>query len=157
MNSLLRRSRSGFTLVEIMIVVVIIGLLAAMAMAGFERMRMISQNTRTANDLRTFGGAFNTYAMEQGTWPADVGPGILPPEMDGYIHAEIFTQQPAIGGQYDWDNGVHGGISAAVSVTGPNAPPNQLTRLDRTFDDGDTGDGAVRIIGGNVVYALEFD
>src|SRR6266436_344506 len=52
MLNTLNKKRGGFTLVEIMIVVAIIALLAAIAVPGFLRARKRSQATRILNDLR---------------------------------------------------------------------------------------------------------
>ena len=57
---------SGFTLVEIMIVVVIIGLLAAMAIPAFQRVRANSQDKAVFNNLRQLSSAANQYFVEQG-------------------------------------------------------------------------------------------
>jgi prepilin-type N-terminal cleavage/methylation domain-containing protein len=57
-------SRKGFTLVEIMIVVAIIALLAAMALPGFLRARKRSQASRILNDLRLIDSAIDQYAIE---------------------------------------------------------------------------------------------
>ena len=54
----------GFTLVEIMIVVAIIALLAAIAVPGFQRARKRSQATRILNDLRHIDSAVDQYALE---------------------------------------------------------------------------------------------
>ncbi len=59
-------SRAGFTLVEIMIVVAIIALLAAIAVPGFLRARKRSQATRILNDLRMIDSAVDQYAVETG-------------------------------------------------------------------------------------------
>jgi prepilin-type N-terminal cleavage/methylation domain-containing protein len=54
----------GFTLVEIMIVVAIIALLAAIAVPGFLRARKRSQASRVINDLRLIDSAVDQYAIE---------------------------------------------------------------------------------------------
>jgi prepilin-type N-terminal cleavage/methylation domain-containing protein len=58
--------RAGFTLVEIMIVVAIIALLAAIAVPGFLRARKRSQASKILNDLRLIDAAVDQYAIEQG-------------------------------------------------------------------------------------------
>ncbi len=63
LNKLSNR-RGGFTLVEIMIVVAIIALLAAIAVPGFLRARKRSQASRIINDLRLIDSAVDQYAIE---------------------------------------------------------------------------------------------
>ena len=58
------RPTTGFTLVEIMIVVAIIALLAAIAVPGFLRARKRSQASRILNDLRLIDSAVDQYAIE---------------------------------------------------------------------------------------------
>jgi prepilin-type N-terminal cleavage/methylation domain-containing protein len=60
----LNKRRGGFTLVEIMIVVAIIALLAAIAVPGFLRARKRSQASRIINDLRLIDSAVDQYAIE---------------------------------------------------------------------------------------------
>ena len=60
----LAKKRAGFTLVEIMIVVAIIALLAAIAVPGFLRARKRSQASKIINDLRLIDGAVDQYAIE---------------------------------------------------------------------------------------------
>lgn len=60
----LNQRRGGFTLVEIMIVVAIIALLAAIAVPGFLRARKRSQASRILNDLRLIDSAVDQYAIE---------------------------------------------------------------------------------------------
>jgi prepilin-type N-terminal cleavage/methylation domain-containing protein len=62
----LQSKRGGFTLVEIMIVVAIIALLAAIAVPNFLRARKRSQATRILEDLRDLDHALDQYAIDNG-------------------------------------------------------------------------------------------
>lgn len=64
MQKIHQKKSAGFTLVEIMIVVTIIALLAAIALPNFLRARKRSQATRILNDLRTLDAAMDQYAMD---------------------------------------------------------------------------------------------
>src|SRR2546429_4076643 len=72
MLNTLNKKRGGFTLVEIMIVVAIIALLAAIAVPGFLRARKRSQATRILNDLRMIDSAVDQYAIETNRKTGDV-------------------------------------------------------------------------------------
>ncbi len=63
-NSISKNRNAGFTLVEIMIVVAIIGLLAAIAIPNFVRARTASQMNACINNLRQFDGAMQQWALE---------------------------------------------------------------------------------------------
>ena len=63
---MITRSNKGFTLVEIMIVVVIIGLLAAMAIPAFQKVRTSSQDKAVLNNARQLSAAADQYYLENG-------------------------------------------------------------------------------------------
>ena len=67
----LHKNKSAFTLVEIMIVVAIIGLLAALAVPGFVKARKQSQGRRIINDARQMDAAIDQWALEKGKSDGD--------------------------------------------------------------------------------------
>ena len=69
----MNQSSKGFTLVEIMIVVVIIGLLAAMAIPAFQKVRSASQDKTVLNNARQLSAAADQYYLENGVSTVTIG------------------------------------------------------------------------------------
>jgi type IV pilus assembly protein PilA len=69
----MNKSNKGFTLVEIMIVVVIIGLLASMAIPAFQKVRTNSQDKAVLNNARQLSAASDQYYLENGVSTVLIG------------------------------------------------------------------------------------
>ena len=137
-----------------MIVVVIIGLLAAMAIPAFGRVRQKAQNARFMSDLRTFSQAFESYAMVNGTWPANAGSGAVPSGMSGDFNASSWRGRNSVGGRWNWDRNLFG-FSAAVSTTNVTVSDSQMILVDATIDDGDLSSGLFQKSNDRFVFVLE--
>ena len=136
------RPQSGFTLVELMVVVLIISVLAMLAVPAITRVKRKAKTAAILNDFRVFAAAFETYAHETGNWPAETAAGVLPTEMAARLNAPQWTRITPMGGHYDWEsNQIHFGATyrAAIAIKGTADAPlpldaNQLIDLERALD-----------------------
>jgi len=158
------RHTRGFTLVEIMVVVVIIGLLAAMGGPAYRKVTLRSKATAVANDFRAFATPFVTYNLQNGRWPDDAALQVTPPELATALPHQFSARTP-IGGSYKWNYDVSAGgipnIKAAISIEPSSGNPmnddvDLLERIDFLLDDGNLSTGNIRQGGYfSLVYIIE--
>ena len=115
MLSKLQSRKSGFTLVEIMIVVAIIALLAAIAVPSFLRARKRSQATATLETLRMIDGAKDQYALENAKGPS-VTPGAA--DLAPYVKSGSKLYTLLIGGTNPTD-----ALGNGITVNSIDVPP----------------------------------
>lgn len=106
-------STQGFTLVEIMIVVAVIGLLAALAVPNFARARGYSQANTCIENLRQIDSAVQQWALETGkatSLAAD------PNQIIQYLNPGTMPKCPT-GAEYEFSDN----IGATPTVTCPTS------------------------------------
>jgi len=146
--------RRGFTMVEIMVVVIIIGLLAALALPTILMSRSSARSAAFINDLRQSRAIFEGFALETGAYPEDGIPGSIPSPMTSELVKVHWTEPTPIGGQWDWDY-MQFGIVAGVSVYEPNMTDSEMAKIDARIDDGDLSSGAFRKRANGYIYIIE--
>ena len=138
-----------------MIVVAIIGLLAALAVPAYSKQRKRTQATAYVSDLRVAVAAFQLYALEQHGYPPDRMPGQVPPGMAEYLGPRFrWTEETPIGGRWDWDDAQFG-YRAGVSVYQPFFSATDMMLVDSIIDDGNLATGVFRSRANGYIYLIE--
>ena len=143
----IQRPRStGFTLIEILIVVVILGLLAAMVIVQFVGVRQDAEKAAFVSSAQGFVDAARRYYLDTGTYP-NAAPGTLPPGFEYYITSQHWVAATPIGGK--WDSQVNAfGVTSSLGVFygGAAAPKDDayMLEIDAAIDDGDLTTGRFR-------------
>jgi len=107
--------RAGFTLIELMITVTIVGLLARIAIPRVGQFRVRAHAARIVGDLEVVRGAAFQVAADSARYPAASSPGTIPADMTTYLPSSMsFTPEP--------------GVSYVWRLTGmPGGDPGQAT------------------------------
>ncbi len=137
----------AFTLVEIIVVVVVIGILAAVAVPKFVGAREQTAIAAAAEDLKAIELAADMYNAMHGAFPPDVN---RTREVEGlapfFKGENPFAKPCPIGGAYDWEGPPRWNPpQVSIRKNGSNIYSDEDAQaLDEHFDDGDLNTGRLR-------------
>lgn len=139
----------GFTLMEILIVVVILGILAAIVIPSFASATEDTRKAAFTQDLRAFEMGVLRYQVDFGEFPPDGGSGSVPSGLEDYVSVPKWEGGTPIGGV--WDNETDDVVSAGMGVhfdgTGDTRDTSYMATIDGMIDDGNVTTGSFRIFG----------
>lgn len=153
-----RSGYAGFTLVEILIVVVILGILAAIVIPKFANATSESSKSVFAANLRSFVEATSYYQFENGEYPEDGSSGAMPTGFEAYVDSKDWVNGTPIGGVWDTEADDLGGVKFAVGVhfdgTGVTRDDSYMLEIDRQIDDGDLETGSFQKLADQRYYSI---
>ena len=160
-----RARRDGFTLIEIMIVVAVIALIAAIAVPSMIQARETSIRTKLMEELKATADGFEMYAADNGKLPLEsktvstaISLAYIPPSgMQTYLPKNSHWPDGTDGTRYwvYW-TGALPGYEGFLYLYNPGLTTDDITFLDQKFDDGNPNTGALINYGGTgSIYAVE--
>jgi prepilin-type N-terminal cleavage/methylation domain-containing protein len=140
-----RHSPSAFTLIEVLVVVVVLGILAGMVIGQFVNVTVEAHQTTFINNGRAFADAIRRFQFENGYYPV-AAPNTIPPGLEEYLDNQSFLGGTPIGGVWNVSADAWG-VQAAIGVFFP--PPvgqveDYMLEIDAKIDDGDLSTGIFR-------------
>lgn len=156
-----RRKLRGFTLIEIMVVVTLIGFLAMLSVPVFKRIKLRALSATFTADTRMFSEAFQRYAQQNGSFPDTAAVASISTGMDEYIDLNDWSKTTSLGGNYRWLNIPSADAQrgqyeiGVVQVVGATVSLEEMELIDTWIDDGNVATGNVIVSGaGSVVFFI---
>lgn len=102
------RGRRGFTMIELLVVVIVLSILAGISILKYtdlKRIGRVGQISAMISSIRV--AAYSYEADHQNQWPAETPAGVMPPELGPYLGGGVTWNNPDF--TLDWENRISGG------------------------------------------------
>ena len=154
-------NRSGFTLVEILIVVVILGVLAAIVVPQAANAAGNAAQTAFARNVKQFTDVATMHRSRTGFWIGDSGSGTLPDGLEDFVDPEAWENGTPIDGVWDSESRPDYDITLGIGVhfQDPEGQKDEayMAVVDSILDDGDlTTGGFQQFAGDRFYYIVEY-
>jgi len=150
--------KTAFTLLEVIVVTVVIGILAAMVVPKFADARNDTSVAATSEDLHAIANALSMYMAGHGSYPVDVGRTQVVSVLIPYFKSDNpFSKTAPIGGAYDYEGPPNWNpVQISIRKNGSNAYTDEMAlRLDEYMDDGNLNTGKIKLVGNRISYDID--
>ncbi|MFK7884914.1 MAG: type II secretion system protein [Phycisphaerales bacterium] len=136
--------RSGFSLIELVVVIVILGIIAAIALPRFSSGAETARLNALIASLRTYETALMEYHAMYDAYPSNASTGEMPEELEGMLHSRVWNASVPPLGEWDYETNVSGfAVTVGFHVKGGAGADARAMGLliDERIDDGDLKSG----------------
>lgn len=145
------RPRRGFTLVELVIVILILGILAGIAAPRLLSVSAEAEASMVLTNVRAIFDAVDLYEAEHGRLPVDSDTGFISPDLVGRLPEALFTNLSPFGEPLDWNGpgttAPSFGVSTVATGTDVVADRKSYQAIERAADDGSRLTGWITLSG----------
>jgi prepilin-type N-terminal cleavage/methylation domain-containing protein len=148
----MRRNRGGFTFVEMLIVMIVIGILAALGVLKYVDLKNRALTAQAAADMEAVRLAAYSAWYETGSWPSDAAAGATPIELVPYLAKGFTFTRPEY--TLDWENLIppNGGTSAGMQLGVVISSTN--TRMQMALQQTLGNKGPFFIVGSDLTFMI---
>jgi len=138
--------RGGFSLIELLMAVSIVGILAGLAIPNLRSMTFRARATEVAADIEVVRVAAVNYNADTFSWPPDAEDGVVPSELDEYLPQGFAFQGNGYELKYE-NYSLPGGLPGDPST-------RQLIALSVTVETDELSNAVMELLGGSILFSV---
>lgn len=123
------RGRRGFTLIELMVVTILLGILASISLLKYLDMRNHALAAQMSQELRAIHVAVLNYHADTESWPAETGPGAIPAGLAPLLPGQIANSLDRNQYMLDYENFGSGAPDVMIGVSVTSGDPKLFAKF----------------------------